>query len=88
MKIETKLNVGDEFWTLLLGRYSFKFYLVKAKVLTVDTITGENKKTFVSYTFRYNNELRNASEYDCFWTEAEAQKECDRRNGKENNSRV
>jgi hypothetical protein len=80
MEIKTKFNVGDEVYTLLLGRYKFTFYIVKVKVLTVDTITGENKKTFISYTFKYNGELRNANEYDCFATKEEAQKECDKRN--------
>jgi len=77
MKIETRFNVRDRVWAIdwQYGKWFVDdmFTIVEIHFYEVD---GKIECYYVEYCESRHNET------NCFATEEEAQKECDRRNGK------
>lgn len=77
MEIKTKFNIGDRIYLIeIIGR---KWIVAPYSRNNDCTITGIVIRCEGVY---YNTSLSIYSEKDCFVTEEEAQKECDKRNGK------
>lgn len=68
MEIKTKFNINDKFFTII-GRNTIAERKVKAIIFEDNTISYSAGNLDISY-----------AEGSCFATEAEAQKECERRN--------
>lgn len=83
MEIRTKFDYNDTIFVVkeeekrdLYGCIKTNWYVVETKVNFIN-IGYNGKDIGIRYTYNLY------WEQDCFATEAEAQKECDRRNGKE-----
>ena len=88
MEIKTKFNVGDKLYVVDCWVERDKFggivndeCFVKTKPLIVDKILIDS--CYIFYGERYTQIGEFIEESHCFSTKEEAQKECDRRNGKE-----
>jgi hypothetical protein len=77
MEIRTKFNVGDKIWTILRA-FDGKWYMYIMFIVTQIII---DKYLGILYV-RHNDCDLWCKEENCFATKEEAQKECDRRNGK------
>ena len=71
MKIRTKFNINDKFFTII-SRNTIAERKVKAIIFEDNTISYSAGNLDISY-----------AEGSCFATEEEAQKECERRNAQE-----
>lgn len=86
MEIKTKFNVGDKVYRLkyTLMETENRVYRWTCVLDTINSIyTRTEKFTKIIYYFNYGSLGGvNVLEKDCFKTREQAQKECDRRNGK------
>lgn len=79
MEIKTKFNVGDKVYIIYLFCSKWKVALDKYEIIETN-IKINNSRLSVNYTMKPTLEI--CSEKYCFATKEEAQKECDKRNGK------
>lgn len=92
MEIRTKFKPKDKIWAIgyVEGTEYKEDKAKQTKIWCVEDepiqiayiVVNDDGITYYTMDTEYHNEE------DCFATKEEAQKECDRRNGKENNSRV
>ena len=97
MEIRTKHEISDKVWyiekTNIQNEYIWRVITCFGKWEIYGFRIFNDGIYCVLFEENYRNKFNfetdyNHKEQDCFATEEEAQKECDKRNGKENNSRV
>ena len=83
MEIRTKFKIKDKIWAIrkqnkLWVLYKRQFIIIGFSIIpNYWSPTKKQKEEVIFKNFRKNKDIK-----DCFATKEEAQKECDRRNGK------
>ena len=88
MEIRTKSNVGDKVYPIHIPLGKEIFMVMDKIEIKAITVVIDKNGIEIDYDFQWVKGLKyfnnHCFEQECFATKEEAQKECDKRNGKEN----
>lgn len=86
MEIRTKFNIGDKVYPIHIPLGKKIFMVMDKTEIKAITVVIVKNSIEIDYDFQWVRGLKyfnnHCFEQDCFATRAEAQEECDRRNGK------